>query len=236
MINISIELFFHYCPLYLEKIHYHCRGIELSLETVSKLSGGRQMKPTALDLKKSESSPEAQNKPADGQPPKFLVFYVIGLFIGTVCVMAALIYFIPHKTNLADLEPFIQTEGRRIFIFTAAMMAGCGVLGGCLYDIRGLIKHSINEDFEQRYSLSYVLRPIAGSLTGLIAFFLLLGGALTFTTNDITKGAGWTTFAGRMPYLAVGLLAGYSSQVFMMKLKDIADAIFAPKNLKSGKK
>jgi len=109
MINISIELFFHYCPLYLEKIHYHCRGIELSLETVSKLSGGRQMKPTALDLKKSESSPEAQNKPADGQPPKFLVFYVIGLFIGTVCVMAALIYFIPHKTNLADLEPFIQT-------------------------------------------------------------------------------------------------------------------------------
>ena len=116
------------------------------------------------------------------------------------------------------------------------MMACCGVLGGCLYDIRGLIKHSINEDFEQRYSLSYVLRPIAGSLTGLIAFFLLLGGALTFTTNDITKGAGWATFAGRMPYLAVGLLAGYSSQVFMMKLKDIADAIFAPRDLKSGKK
>jgi hypothetical protein len=39
-----------------------------------------------------------------------------------------------------------------------------------------------------------------------------------------------------MPYLAVGLLAGYSSQVFMMKLKDIADAVFAPRNLKSDKK
>jgi len=191
------------------------------------------MEPTALNLKKSGPNSEAQSKLADGQPPKFIVVYVIGLFIGTACVMAALIYFIPHKTNLGDLGPFIKTEGRRIFIFTAAMMAGCGVLGGCLYDIRGLIKHSINEDFEQRYSLSYVLRPIAGALTGLIAFFLLLGGALTFTTNDIAKGAGWATFAGRMPYLAVGLLAGYASQVFMMKLKDIADAIFAPKNSKS---
>ena len=32
MIKISIELFFRYCPLFLEKIHYHCRGIELSME------------------------------------------------------------------------------------------------------------------------------------------------------------------------------------------------------------
>ena len=194
------------------------------------------MEPTALNLKKSKSNAEAKKKTADGQPPKFIVVYVIALFVGIACVMAVLIYFIPHKTNLGDLGPFIKAEGRRIFIFTAAMMAGCGVLGGCLYDIRGLIKHSINEDFEQRYTLSYILRPIAGSLTGLIAFFLLLGGALTFTAHDITKGAGWTTFAGRMPYLAVGLLAGYSSQVFMMKLKDIADAIFAPRNLKSDKK
>jgi hypothetical protein len=194
------------------------------------------MEPTALNLKKSKSNAESKNKTADGQPPKFIVVYVIAMFVGIASVMAVLIYFIPHKTNLGDLGLFLKTEGRRIFIFTAAMMAGCGVVGGCLYDIRGLIKHSINEDFEQRYTLSYILRPIAGSLTGLIAFFLLLGGALTFTTQDITKGAGWATFAGRMPYLAVGLLAGYSSQVFMMKLKDIADAIFAPRNLKSDKK
>lgn len=194
------------------------------------------MEPTALNLKKSKSNAESKNKTADGQPPKFIVVYVIAMFVGITCVMAVLIYYIPHKTNLGDLGLFLKTEGRRIFIFTAAMMAGCGVVGGCLYDIRGLIKHSINEDFEQRYTLSYVLRPIAGSLTGLIAFFLLLGGALTFTTQDITKGAGWATFAGRMPYLAVALLAGYSSQVFMMKLKDIADAVFAPRNLKSDKK
>jgi hypothetical protein len=194
------------------------------------------METTALNLKKSKSNAESKNKTADGQPPKFIVVYVIAMFVGIASVMAVLIYFIPHKTNLGDLGLFLKTEGRRIFIFTAAMMAGCGVVGGCLYDIRGLIKHSINEDFEQRYTLSYILRPIAGSLTGLIAFFLLLGGALTFTTQDITKGAGWATFAGRMPYLAVGLLAGYSSQVFMMKLKDIADAVFAPRNLKSDKK
>ena len=112
------------------------------------MSGGRQTEPTALNLKKSKSNAEAKNKTADGQPPKFIVVYAITMFVGIACMMAVLIYFIPHKTNLGDLGPFIQAEGSRIFIFTAAMMAGCGVLGGCLYNIRGLIKHSINEDFE----------------------------------------------------------------------------------------
>ena len=164
----------------------------------------------------------ADTEASKGQPPRFIVVYVITFFIGVACVMAVLIHHIPEKDDSKN------DYQRSIFVYTAAMMSCCGVLGGCLFDIRGLIKHSILEDYEQRYTLSYILRPIAGSLTGLIAFFLLLGGALTFTTQQITKEAPWSTLAGRMPYLAVGLLAGYSSQVFMIKLKDLADAIFAP--------
>ncbi len=180
------------------------------------------MKQTTSEGKTNNSIADTENEVPKGQPPRFIVVYVITLFIGIACVMAVLIHNIPEKDDSGN------NYQRSIFIYAAAMMSCCGVLGGCLFDIRGLIKHSIEEDYESRYTLSYILRPIAGSLTGLIAFFLLLGGALTFTTQQITKEAPWSTLAGRMPYLAVGLLAGYSSQVFMMKLKDLADAMFAP--------
>ena len=79
------------------------------------------------------------------------------------------------------------------------------------------------------------MRPIAGSLSSLIAFFLLLVGALGFSySHDPVGGAGWTTFDGRLPYLAVGFLAGYSSQVFMLKLKEIADAVFSSGERENG--
>ena len=196
------------------------------------------MERAKLEIKKQGADVEMQTQAQGDQPPTLVIVFVISLFVVAAIGLALLVHYIPHATNLDPkaFEVFLQTKGRRVFISTAAMMALCGVLGGCLYDIRALIKHSMQQDYEQRFNLSYILRPIAGSLTGLIAFFLLLGGALTFTTHGITDGAGWSTFSGRMPYLAVGILAGYSSQVFMMKLKDVSDAIFAPKDLKSHEK
>jgi hypothetical protein len=72
------------------------------------------------------------------------------------------------------------------------MMICCGTIGGSLYDIRGLIKHSTKNDFDPLCTLSYLLRPIAGGL------------------------------------------AGYSSQVFMLKLKEIADAAFSTRERDNG--
>jgi hypothetical protein len=197
--------------------------------------GGRTMERPALELEKEGTGSQSQAPKPVAQPPRPIVVFVLALFVVAATAMGLLVHFIPHAATQDPqvLQTFLQEDGRRVFIFTAAMMAWSGVLGGCLFDIRGLIKHSIAEDYDRRFDLSYVLRPIAGFLTGIIAFFLLLGGALTFTTHGITEGAGWSTFAGRMPYLAVGILSGYSSQVFMMKLKDVSDAIFAPRDLGS---
>lgn len=194
------------------------------------------MEQPVLDIKPGGA--EAPDRISASQPPRSIVVFVLSLFTAAVVAMMMLIHYIPHATSFTPeaLDVFLQSHGRRVFIFTAAMMACCGVLGGCPFDIRGLINHSILEDYDPRFNLSYILRPIAGFLTGFIAFFLLLGGALTFTSQGVLESAGWSTFGGRMPYLAVGLLAGYSSQVFMMKLKDISDAIFAPKGLKSHEK
>jgi hypothetical protein len=101
-----------------------------------------------------------------------------------------------------------------------ALMFCAGALGGCLYNFRGLIKHSQHGDFDHRYALSYYLRPLSAGVSGLMVFFVLLGGALTL--NAGTQGqAAWQSLTGRMPYVALSLLAGYGSQEFMMKLKDL---------------
>lgn len=170
-----------------------------------------------------------------GQPPARLVATVIGYFVAAAVWLGYLMLNVPHRdTNLA-IEDFLELRGAELFLYTCGMMICCGTIGGSLYDIRGLIKHSTQNDFDPLSKLSYLLRPIAGGLSSLVAFFLLLVGALGFSySHDPIGGAGWTSFEGRLPYLAVGFLAGYSSQVFMLKLKEIADAAFSSRERDNG--
>jgi len=162
------------------------------------------------------------------QPPMRLVGTVIGYFVAATVWLGFLVLRVPHHDPDIPVDLFLEQRGGEVFLFTCGMMICCGTIGGSLYDIRGLIKHSTHNDFDQLFTLSYLLRPIAGGLSSLVAYFLLLVGALGFSySHDPVGGAGWTTFEGRLPYLAVGFLAGYSSQVFMLKLKEIADAAFS---------
>jgi hypothetical protein len=161
-----------------------------------------------------------------------LVGTVIAYFVAAALGLAVLMLAVPHE---AGPRAGSAAGTEVLFLFTCGMMICCGTIGGSLYDIRGLIKHSTQGDFQTRQGLSYLLRPIAGGLSSLIAFFLLLVGALGFSySHDPVAGAGWTTFEGRLPFLAVGFLAGYSSQVFMLKLKEIADAVFSSRERDNG--
>jgi hypothetical protein len=169
------------------------------------------------------------------QPPAWLVGTVLGTFAVAALGLAWLMLRIPHRMAGQTQEEFLELSSSVLFLSTCGMMICCGVIGGSLYDIRGLIKHSTHNDFDPLCTLSYLLRPVAGGLSSLIAFFLLLVGALGFSySHDPVGGAGWTTFDGRLPYLAVGFLAGYSSQVFMLKLKEIADAAFSSRERDNG--
>ena len=162
------------------------------------------------------------------QPPMRLIGTVIGYFVAATVWLGFLVLRVPHRDVDIPVELFLEQRGGEVFLYTCGMMICCGTIGGSLYDIRGLIKHSTHNDFDPLFSLSYLLRPIAGGLSSLVAYFLLLVGALGFSySHDPVGGAGWTTFEGRLPYLAVGFLAGYSSQVFMLKLKELAEAAFS---------
>ncbi len=142
-----------------------------------------------------------------------------------LCGMLALL---PNVTSQSDASGSPMNLGHLLAMTTVAMFLA-GALGGCLYNFRGLIKHSTDDDYEVRYNLSYYLRPVSGGVSGVIVFFLLLGGAMTLNVGSPNAGAVWTTLLGRMPYVAFSLLAGYGSNEFMAKLKDLAESLFALK-------
>lgn len=183
----------------------------------------------------SPLKPKPSPRILTGQPPPRLVATVIAYFVAAALGLGLLMLNVPLRGREVTQDEFLEQNSGILFLFTCGMMICCGTIGGSLYDIRGLIKHSTHDDFEPLFTLSYVLRPIAGGLSSLVAFFLLLVGALGFSySHDPVTGAGWTSFDGRLPYLAIGFLAGYSSQVFMLKLKEIADAAFSSGERENG--
>ena len=169
-----------------------------------------------------------------GRPPVSVVVYcLVAIVVGTL----GLIY-------LSSVLPFTSgqigdnREMTQVFILTMVTMLASGWLGGALYNLRGLIKHSSDYDFSTSHALSYYLRPFAGAISGLIVFFLLLGGVmmLNIRADGSSSLPDWHTFVGRMPYIALALLSGYGSHEFMLKLKDLANTLFALSRPEPGEK
>lgn len=156
-----------------------------------------------------------------------VVFSLMATLISGILLgwMLALLPNVPSQSDVSASSP----DFGGLLAMTTATMFLAGTLGGCLYNLRGLIKHSAEDDYHVRYNLSYYLRPVSGGVSGVIVFFLLLGGAMTLNVGTPNAAAVWTTLSGRMPYVAFSLLAGYGSNEFMAKLKDLAESLFALK-------
>ena len=171
----------------------------------------------AEEASKQTNSPSTRYK-----VPGRVVAYTLAVSLIAASAFVTLLALTP------DLE--VGKSGRElthVFVMTILAMFAAGALGGCLYNFRGLTKHSADEDYSEAYNLSYYLRPAAGGLSGLLVFFLLLGGAMTLNIGTSGSGLSWATFTGRMPYVAFGILAGYGSHDFMLKLNDLAESLFA---------
>jgi len=52
-------------------------------------------------------------------------------------------------------------------------------------------------------------------------------GLITLTYGKPEAGTAWSSVRGRMPYIAHALLAGNGSTGFIMKLKELAQSLFA---------
>ncbi|MGE5304469.1 MAG: hypothetical protein ACM3TN_14250 [Alphaproteobacteria bacterium] len=163
---------------------------------------------------------------------KPVIYYSVAMTVIDVVAFVVLNAILPTYQDAQARE--LSTT----FVYTMGLMFCAGALGGCLYNFRGLTKHSQLGDYREEYNLSYYLRPLSAGISGLMVFFLLLGGALTLNVGNQFQPdhPAWQSLIGRMPYVALSLLAGYGSQEFMMKLKDLAETLFALRNKDSGQK
>lgn len=142
----------------------------------------------------------------------------------SIALFCGLLWVVSHGTTTQGPDP--QMDGVRTIVLVGLMFVS-GVIGACLYSVRGLIKHSSEDDYDERYNYWYLLSPLAGGMSGIVVFFLLLGGALALTvTPEATPLPSLAGFK-LAPYIAFSLLAGYASRSFMLKMKDVADSLFA---------
>jgi hypothetical protein len=61
----------------------------------------------------------------------------------------------------------------------------------------------------------------------LFAFFL--GNFVNSSLSD-ASGQSWAYLSGRLPYIAVALLAGFVAQEFMQRLKEVGKTVFSETN------
>lgn len=101
-----------------------------------------------------------------------------------------------------------------------------GIAGGALCNLRGLFKYhqrSLMGSFPTRLELPFYIRPLTGAVTGLLTFFTM---HLIVTTLSASNGE-WRSLSGRIAYIAVAILAGFASQEFMQRLKEVAITMFS---------
>jgi hypothetical protein len=108
-------------------------------------------------------------------------------------------------------------------LITLAFAGGCG---GVLCNLRGIFKYYRDEGrLRNRFLVPFIVRPWMGMLVGLFTFFVLsfFGSALTMDSATLS----WTRLSGRIPYIGLAMIAGFGSQEFMERLKEVAKTIFS---------
>jgi hypothetical protein len=182
-----------------------------------------------------EEKPEGKSDSVVGQPPMAILRYTVAFSV------IAFILFLAELWATSRFRPIAEQDANTAGIYWLLLVGltfFAGALGGSLYSLRGLMMHSSQHDYDTHYNYWYFLTPLAGGISGVVVFFLLLGGALTLTVAG-PQGQTLRNIAdlALTPYIAFALLAGFASRPFMLKMKDLADSLFALSSKdKSGKK
>ena len=106
------------------------------------------------------------------------------------------------------------------------LMMFAGALGGCLYNTRGIVKHTEAGDFDSRFAAGYYLAPFSSAICGLSVVVLILGGVLTLDLGPQAEQSVLQHPGRLMPFVAVAVIAGYGTRQFKRKLNALADTLF----------
>jgi hypothetical protein len=172
-----------------------------------------QVEANALDKDASKTLSKANTTtPLFLSAPRAIGLIAYNLAIATL-TGAALIYLVT------------QTIGSALLTTLITVMAA-GMLGGAVCNLRGIFTHTQNKggSLPTRLETPYYIRPPTSAMTGLLTFFL--GHLLVTSLSVDASKEGWADLPGRLPYIAIALLAGFAAQEFMERLKALARTLF----------
>ena len=116
-----------------------------------------------------------------------------------------------------------QLQGDLLSMLTTMALAGAA--GGTLCNLRGIFKWVSQEGgLPIRFETPFYIRPFTGALTGLFTFFV--GQLLVASLSERTT-IHWRYLEGRLPYVGFAIIAGFASQEFMQRLKEVAKTLFS---------
>lgn len=145
---------------------------------------------------------------------------LIGYCIGCAFLSAAALVYLVVEDDVS------QSYGGPLTA-TLASVLSAGALGAALCNLRGLFTHADEKGgrIPARLEIPYYVRPVTGLLTGLISFFA--GNLMVVSLSTDPASRSWQSLSGRLPFIAVAILAGFAAQEFMERLKQTAGALFS---------
>jgi hypothetical protein len=113
-----------------------------------------------------------------------------------------------------------------ILIKTIVFTGVSGGIGGVLYAVRGFIYHNETNTFVKVSKWATLYQPITGFLSGVVVYFLIVGGLLTLSTgSSLASTANYQK--GILFYCGIAFLAGFGTKKFNEKLDELATTIFS---------
>ena len=182
-------------------------------------------------------SPEAGNKPKKEAKPDEKSWgeenvglpgiVIIGMFfiLLSIFLVLTLVAFWPTMMDAAAPPKFVDVIyfGRQVKITPEVqlliLVLLAGAIGSMVHTIRSFTWYAGHRKLVWSWITRYILQPFVGSTLGLVFYFVIRGGFFS-------SGAGvqdTSTFS----FVALAGLVGMFSESAVLKLKDIADTIFA---------
>ena len=162
-------------------------------------------------------APSAVTNARFGKPAFVAVYLAVCLVLFVTAVVAA------WSGAFSPYVPVGKSEILKLYFY----IAGAGGLGASVYCIRGLYKHCSLGDYEARYAYWYLFRPWIGAVLGVVSYLLIAAGFLALGCSGGNKP---DPLRARMLYVAVGFMAGFSANEFVVKLNAVAKTLFGVDN------
>jgi hypothetical protein len=125
-------------------------------------------------------------------------------------VLVVMALFIAHKS--AQLPEWMNDFS---LIFYCILM---GVLGGCLYCLRGIYQNAcVRGTWDDKWLPWYFIRPITSGISGGVSWLFLSAGLLVLDAEQ-------STGSSDIGFLALAFIAGLNVDKFISKIEQVAQA------------